>query len=41
MLEPTTYPEDHPRLPKQDAMKKAAEHIADIEDLDVDRILKK
>ena len=41
MLEPVTYPEHFPELPKQHAMKKVASHLADIEDLQVDRILKK
>ena len=41
MLQPITYPEHFPELPKQHAMKKVASHLADIEDLQVDRILKK
>ncbi|XP_072033112.1 cholesterol oxidase-like isoform X1 [Amphiura filiformis] len=41
MLQPVTYPENHPDLPKQQAMRKVATHLADIEDLNVDRILKK
>ncbi len=41
MLQPVIYPEDQPELPKQQAMRKVATHLADIEDLNVDRILKK
>ncbi|XP_072019059.1 uncharacterized protein [Amphiura filiformis] len=44
MLKPTEYPDNHldmDKLPKMAAMEKAAKHIADIEDLEYDKILRK
>ena len=44
MLKPKEYPDNHmgpEKLPKMAAMEAAARHIADIEDLEFDKILKK
>ncbi len=44
MLKPVEYPDNHlnaEKLPKMAAMETAAKHIADIEDLQYEKILRK
>ncbi len=41
MMKPTEYPSHYPELPKQRAFKTAATHLADIENLPVDKIYKR